>query len=289
MQHGDPQRHERIKGQIAHQRRLAAQLLDQRGVQRTPGPAEQQKAGHIAEAPVLHMDLGQVEGDHGGRHAHKGHGKYDQQGKGVSRAVPAEDRAAAAQIDLRQDKAAVPGIFIAQHQRLRARLLRQHGVAVQLGPHLLVARKRRIVIGVEHLVPQRDLQPVDRPPGGQGRALVGIGQAVVVQYQVSPALQHDRPRHLHRKAPSVLQPVPACRKLPYVFQGPVRLLPDDPAQGEPNRQQNAQHQQALPAPSVQTSRFPHLSAVRAKCKALPGYGRAKLKSCSWLPSSIQAL
>lgn len=109
------------------------------------------------------MDLGQVEGDHGGRHAHKGHGKYDQQGKGVSRAVPAEDRAAAAQIDLRQDKAAVPGIFIAQHQRLRARLLRQHGVAVQLGPHLLVARKRRIVIGVEHLVPQRDLQPVDRP------------------------------------------------------------------------------------------------------------------------------
>ena len=265
---------------------MTAYLLHQGGVQRAPGAAQQQEAGDVGEAAVLHPDLVQIACNADGHYAYNSHGEHQKQSKGVTQAVLAKDRAAAAQIDCGQREAPVPRILIGQNQGLPPRLLGQNDVAIQLGPHLFIAPEGGIVIGVERLLPQVHPQPVDRPPCGQHQARVRRIQAVVIEGQGFPAVQRDGTRYLDLHPTAGLQAVPALRELPYTLQRGPYPLSGTLAQREPHCQQDGQHQHGLPAPLSPSCRFAHLFSVCRQWRVGPFNGHFYFISISLLKSIV---
>lgn len=84
MDHGDSQGHKGVEEYVAHRGGHVGELLDQRGVQRTPGGTDEQEAGHIGKTGIRYVDDRQVDVDPQGDDPHEQHGEDHDKGEDIT-------------------------------------------------------------------------------------------------------------------------------------------------------------------------------------------------------------
>ena len=202
---GKLQGHKGIEGQTFHGGGHLAEIPGQPGITEKPDAAQQKEHDNVQQSPVQYSVGGKIKGEHQtGRGAQHQHGQQHQR-EAVRTDVIQQNISAGPEIDGRHFQGRLAVLKICDGKDAVLPGSPQGRVAMDFGPHLVIAGKGAVIKAIDQLPIHPYLHPVQGASGGEG-AKAGIPQ---VNRYGSVLPKGNFFSRLHRKLTAGVQPVPA--------------------------------------------------------------------------------